>query len=91
MISPPGHERGNYISNEEALSLIDKIQIQGRREIQDQKVLAQFIKTLSDFRQDIKNIDTNNDTFNTYLHKLRTLLNCYGIENTDNSSEDFVF
>ena len=91
MISPSGHERGNYISNEEALSLIDKIQIQGRKEIHNQKVLARFIETLSAFRHDIKSIDTNNDTFNTYLHKLRTLLNCYGIETKDNSTEDFVF
>lgn len=91
MVSPKPKGGGNYISNEEALDLIDKIQIQGRKEIHDPKILAQFIKTLSDFRHDIKGVDTNNDTFDTYLHKLRTLLNCYGMETKDNSPEDFVF
>jgi len=91
MISPKPKSGGNYISNKEALELIDKIQIQGRKEIHDQKVLAQFVKTLSDFRHDIKGIDTNNDTVDTYIHKLRTLLNCYGMETLDNSPEDFVF
>ena len=80
MISPKSKSGGNYISNEESLALIDKIQIQGRKEIHDQKILAQFIKTLSDFRHDIEGTDTNNDTFDTYLHKLRTLLKCYDLE-----------
>jgi hypothetical protein len=91
MISPKTKGGGNYMSNEEALEMIDKIQIQGRKEIHDPKVLTQFIKTVSDFRQDIKGIDTNNDTLNTYLHKLRTLLNCYGMESLENPPEDFVF
>jgi hypothetical protein len=91
MISPKGHERGNYMSNQEALELINKIQVSGRKKIQDPKILAQFVKTLSDFRNNIKNVDTNNDTIDTYIHKLRTLLNCYGMETMDNSPKDFVF
>jgi hypothetical protein len=91
MVSPKPKGGGNYMSNEETLEMIDKIQIEGRKEIHDPKVLAQFIKTVSDFRQDIKGIDTNNDTVDTYLHKLRTLLNCYGMESLENSPEDFVF
>lgn len=80
MISPKSKGGGYYLSNEETMALIDKIQTQGRKEIHDQKILAQFIKTLSDFRHDIEGTDTNNDTFNTYLHKLRTLLKCYDLE-----------
>lgn len=91
MVAPKPKGGGNYMSNEEALTLIDKIQIQGRKEIHDQKILAQFIKTLSDFRHDIKGVDTNNDTLDTYLHKLRTLLKCYNLETKYNSPEDFVF
>jgi hypothetical protein len=91
MVSPKPRGGGNYISNEEALELIDNIQLQGRKEIRDQKILSQFISTLSEFRNNIKNVDTNNDTVDTYLHKLRTLLKCYGMETIDNSSEDFVF
>jgi len=92
MTSPKPKGGGNYISNEEALDMIDKIQVQGRKEIHDQEILAKFIETLSEFRQNIKSIDTNNDTIDTYLHKLRELLKCYNIENsTDNLPEDFVF
>jgi hypothetical protein len=91
MISPKPKGGGNYMSNQEALELMNTIQVQGRKEIHDPKILAQFVKTLSDFRQNIKDVDTNNDTLNTYLHKLRTLLNCYGMETKDNSPEDFVF
>jgi hypothetical protein len=91
MVSPKSKDGGNYMSNQEALELIDKIQLQGRKEIHDPKILAQFVKTLSDFRRDIKGVDTNNDTMDTYIHKLRTLLNCYGMETIDDSPEDFVF
>ena len=38
------------------------------------------------------NVDTNNDTVDTYLHKLRELLKCYNLDgDTDNSTKDFVF
>lgn len=83
MISPKSKSGKNYIDNKEALTLIDEIQVQGREEIRDPKVLERFIKTLSDFRHDIKGVDTNNDTIDTYLHKLRTLLKCYNIETMD--------
>lgn len=91
MISPKGNTRGNYISNDQALELIDKIQVQGREEIHDVDMLQKFIETLSDFRHDLKHSDTNNDTTNTYIHKLRTLLKCYDMETVDNSPEDFIF
>jgi len=81
-----------YMSNEEALDMINKIQVQGRKEIHDPKILAQFVETLSQFRESIKNTDTNNDNVDTYLHKLRELLKCYDISHdADNSSQDFVF
>ena len=91
MVAPKPKGGGNYMSNKEALALIDKIQIQGRKEIHDQKILAQFIKTLSDFRHDIKVVDTNNDALDTYLHNVRNMLKCYDLETKDNSPEDFVF
>jgi hypothetical protein len=54
MVSPKPKDGGNYISNEEALELINNIQLQGRKEIHDQKILSQFISTLSEFRNNIK-------------------------------------
>lgn len=91
MVSPKSKDGGNYMSNQEALELIDKIQIQGRKEIHDPEILTQFVKTLSNFRDDINGVDTNNDTMDTYIHKLRTLLKCYDMETVDNSPEDFIF
>lgn len=91
MVSPKSKDGGNYMSNQEVIELIDKIQVQGKKEIHDPKILAQFVKTLSNFRHDINGVDTNNDTMDTYIHKLRTLLKCYDMETVDNSPEDFIF
>lgn len=89
LISPVGHGLGGYVDNDEALKMVDKIQIQGRKEIHDPETLSKFIETISEFREAIKKIDTNNDTVDTYLHKLRELLKCYDINN--NSPKNFVF
>lgn len=92
LISPRGKGKGGYMSNQEALDMINKIQIQGRKEIHDPETLSKFVETVSDFRQSIKNIDTNNDTIDTYLHKLRELLKCYDIDSgIDAQGKDFVF
>lgn len=72
----PKSKNGDYISNEEALKFIDKIEFQGNKEIQDQNILKQFNQTISKFKKDIGYLDVNNDTVDTYIHKLRTLLNC---------------
>lgn len=76
LVAPKGKGNGGYMSNEEALDLINKIQLGGRKEIHDPRIWSKFVETLSDFRQNIKNIDTNNDTVDTYLHKLRDLIGC---------------
>lgn len=92
LVSPRGNGKGGYMSNEEALKMIDKIQIEGRKEIHDPQIWSKFVETLSEFRQSIKNVDTNNDTVDTYLHKLRELLKCYNLDGgLDNSKKDFVF
>ena len=79
LVSPKGHGEGGYISNEEALNLIDKIEYGGKKEIKDPSKLQQFNKTIQQFRQDINGTDTNNDTVDTYLHKLRDLVGCYSL------------
>ena len=79
LVSPKGNGEGGYIPNEEALNLIDRIEDGGKKEIKDPSKLKQFIKTIQQFRQDIDGIDTNNDTVNTYLHKLRDLVGCYSL------------
>lgn len=92
LVSPRGKGKGGYMSNEEALDMIDKIQVEGRKEIHDPQLWVKFVETLSEFRQNIKGVDTNNDTVDTYLHKLRELLKCYNLTGAkDNSPEDFVF
>jgi len=89
-VAPKGHGEGGYMSNEEALSLIDRI-AGDRNKIKDPKKLQMFDKTISDFRHDIKIADTNLDTVDTYLHKLRTLFNCFNLETPDNKPKDKVF
>lgn len=78
MVSPKPNQ-GMYFSNEEALNLINQMETQGKQEIKNSKTLEQFINTLSEFRESIKKLDVNNDTIDSYLHKLRTLLKCYNI------------
>lgn len=91
LVSPKGHGAGGYMSNGEALALINRIQISAG-EIKDPKKSAIFKQTLSQFRHDITNADTNNDNVDTYLHKLRDLVGCYGLTNQDNTNkEDFDF
>lgn len=65
-----------YISNEEANSLINKIEMGAEREIKDPELLSKFKKSIQQFRSEIKNLDVNNDTIDTNLHKLRDLINC---------------
>ena len=65
-----------YISNEEANALIDKIERSSEMEIKDPNILKRFKETIQEFRREIKDIDTNNDTIDTNLHKLRDLINC---------------
>jgi hypothetical protein len=72
----PKPRKGNYISNQEALELFENIQSQGQSEIADPKVLEKFNSTIEQFKQDINRLEINNDTVDTYLHKLRTLLGC---------------
>ena len=72
----PKPSKGNYISNQEALELFENIQSQGQSEIVDPKVLKKFNSTIEQFKQDINRLEINNDTVDTYLHKLRTLLGC---------------
>ena len=82
LISPTG-KKSTYVSNEEALNLIDKIERSAemnKTALKNQFQRNQFKKTIQQFRDDIKGIDTNNDTIDTYLHKLRTLLNCFSLE-----------
>jgi hypothetical protein len=92
LISPLGSGKGRYISNDEALNLITRIEYSAKGEIKDPKKLMMFKKSMEQFKQDINNIDTNNDTVNTNLHKLRDLIGCYGLSNTDNANpKDFDF
>jgi hypothetical protein len=91
LVSPKGHGEDGYMSNGEALSLINRIQTSAG-EIKDPRKAAMFKQTLSQFRHDITNADTNNDNVDTYLHKLRDLVGCYGLSNRDNTNpEDFDF
>lgn len=92
LVSPKGSGHGGYMSNDEALSLINRIERSGTSEIKDKGKLSQFKNTLSQFRNDIKRVDTNNDTVDTYLHKLRDLVGCYNLSTTDEKdSRDFDF
>ena len=79
LISPRGNGNGGYMSNEETLELIKKIWESGRKEITDKSKLQTFRKTLQNFKKDIIRVDTNNDTIDTYLHKLRDLVGCYSL------------
>ena len=79
MISPKPKNGGYYFSNKEALDLIRQMKVQGKQEIKNTKTLKQFINTLSEFKKSIKELNVNNDTIDSYLHKLRTLLKCYNI------------
>lgn len=79
LISPRGSGEGGYMSNSEAFNLINKIEQGGRSEIKDPNKLSSFLNTLKQFRHDIKNADTNLDTVDTYLHKLRDLVGCYNL------------
>lgn len=91
LISPIGRGKGGYMSNGEALSLINRIE-SGVGEIKDPKKLMMFKKTIEQFKQDINNIDTNNDTIDTNLHKLSDLVGCYRLSNKDNTNpKDFDF
>lgn len=91
-VSPKGNGKGGYISNEELLKFIDKIEVDGYKDFKNNPKKLQMLKnTLKSFRRDVKNVDTNLDTVDTYLHKLRDLFNCYGLSNNDNTPEDFVY
>lgn len=79
MISPKPKNGGYYVSNKQALDLIRQMKVQGKQEIKNTKTLKQFINTLSEFKKSIKELNVNNDTIDSYLHKLRTLLKCYNI------------
>lgn len=72
----PTSKHGKYIPNESLKKLVNKIQTQGENEIGDLKILEKFNETINQFRKDIDYLEINNDTVNTYLHKLRTLLGC---------------
>lgn len=81
LISPTN--KNGYITNEEAFKLIDKIERSAEMNktvLKTQFQIDQFKKTIQQFKNDIKGIDTNNDTIDTYLHKLRTLFNCFSLE-----------
>jgi len=83
LISPTGR-KNTYISNEEAFNLIDRIvrsANMNKTVLKNERTVQQFNKTIQQFRSDIKGIETNNDTVDTYLHKLRTLLSCFNLEN----------
>ena len=91
-VSPRGKGKGGYISNEELLKFIDKIEIDGLKDFKNNpKKLEMFKNTLKNFRRDVKVVDTNLDTVDTYLHKLRDLFNCYDLSNKDNTTEDYLF
>jgi hypothetical protein len=79
LISPKGGGNGGYMENGEAIELINKIWLSGKQEIKDSKKLIQFKSTIDNFRKDVNGVDTNNDTVNTYLHKLRNLIGCYSL------------
>jgi len=92
LISPRGTGKGGYISNKDALSLINKMEQSAKSEIKDQKKLTQFNITIQQFKNDITNVDTNNDSVDTYLHKLRNLFGCYNLSNSDGKNkEDFIY
>jgi hypothetical protein len=86
LVSPKGTGEGGYISNKEALNLIRKIEDQSEKEIKDPKKKEEFNKVIQQFKKDINNIDTNNDTVDTYLHRLRDIIKCYSLGNYD----DFI-
>lgn len=79
IVSPKGTGGGGYISNKEALNLIRKIEDQSEKEIKDPKKRMEFDKVIQQFKKDINNIDTNNDTVDTYLHRLRDIIKCYSL------------
>ena len=92
LVSPRGNGKGGYIPNDQTLSLIDRIEQSGNSEIKDRHKLTQFKSTIQQFKQSIKTTDTNNDNVDTYLHKLRDLVGCYNLSNSDeNSKEDFIY
>ena len=92
LVSPIGNGKGGYMSNSQALSLIDRIEQGAKSEIKDKNKMTQFMSTIKQFRHDIKNADTNNDNVDTYLHKLRDLVGCYNLSDSDeNSKEDFIY
>jgi len=92
LVSPNGSGKGGYMSNDQALSLINRIEQSAKSEIKDKNKLTQFKNIIQQFRHDIKNADTNNDNVDTYLHKLRDLVGCYGLSNSDeNNKEDFIY
>jgi hypothetical protein len=76
MVSPRGHGKGGYMSNEEALNLINKIKLGKEKHIKNPIKLKQFEQVIQNFESDIKRLDANLDTIDTYLHKLRTILGC---------------
>jgi len=92
LVSPRGHGKGGYMSNGEALALINRIQTSAQGEIHDPKKQEMFRQTIAQFKHDITDADTNNDNVDTYLHKLRDIVGCYSLETKDNSNpEDFDF
>ena len=86
MVSPKGTGEGGYVSNQEALKLISDIEKQSENEVKDPKKKEEFKKVIKQFRRDITNVDTNNDTIDTYLHRLRDIIKCYSLGNYD----DFI-
>lgn len=80
LISPKGKGKGGYMENEEALVLIEKIKNEGDSEIKDPKKLEEFNNTIEKFKSDIIRVDTNLDTIDTYLHRLRDIVGCFNLD-----------
>lgn len=76
LVSPKGRGKGGYISNEDAAKLINQLEFGSSKHIKDPKKLKEFRKIIEQFESDIKKSDTNLDTIDTYLHKLRSLVGC---------------
>lgn len=76
LVAPKGTGKGGYISNEEAAKLINQLEFSSNKYIKDPKKLKEFRSVIEKFESDIKRTDTNLDTIDTYLHKLRTITGC---------------
>lgn len=76
LVSPRGSSAGGYMSNEEAINLINRIKLSGDKHLTGSKKIIEFNKVIEDFKKQIIQVDTNLDTIDTYLHKLRDIVNC---------------